>query len=188
MAIEFKESLTIKQVGTPESAAARLEAQLDRYFPIPEYDPKAFTLDSFDWRLRDSSGTRSLGETVAEVFQEFRDHNLKPSQLYHDRRLAPTRDGDRGPKVTIFFPFHKKAIYVDIAGTDRMAVDGAAVTCRRIKEAVEKRPDGSVDNVSESRSWLKRTWRDHTATFAVTLVAGVLVVAIALWLGLSPRP
>ncbi|MEV8174954.1 hypothetical protein [Microbacterium sp. NPDC079176] len=34
-------------------------------------------------------------------------------------------------------------------------------------------------------SWLSRTWRDHTATFVVTVVAGIAVIAIATWMGLQ---
>lgn len=36
-----------------------------------------------------------------------------------------------------------------------------------------------------STSWLSRTWRDHTATFVVTVAGGLVVAALATWLGLQ---
>lgn len=38
----------------------------------------------------------------------------------------------------------------------------------------------------DTRSWLARTWRDHTAVFIVTVSGGLVVVTVALWLGLTP--
>jgi len=34
-------------------------------------------------------------------------------------------------------------------------------------------------------SWLRRTWKDHTATFLLSVIGPLLVLAIALWLGLN---
>lgn len=33
--------------------------------------------------------------------------------------------------------------------------------------------------------WIARTWRDHTATFLVTVLGGLLVVVLAIWLNLG---
>ena len=45
-----------------------------------------------------------------------------------------------------------------------------------------------VTTPTPSPSWLKQTWKTHTFNFLIALVSGVLVLAAALWLGLSPRP
>lgn len=37
-----------------------------------------------------------------------------------------------------------------------------------------------------SDSWLARSWKDHTATFVVSVFAGVVVIVVALMLGLKP--
>ncbi|WP_350001726.1 hypothetical protein [Pseudarthrobacter sp. WHRI 8279] len=227
MAIEFKEKVTIQPVDGPEVAASRLEALLNRHLPWAEPVSDFFGLESTDWRLRDPSESRSSGATVHEVFEEFREHELTPYALYHDRRILPAKEGERGVGIHVHYPIRFNEIEVEIEGTNRMAVDGVAATVNRIKRAIEKpqdagqasdlavnrveaqqdnigpqvtsvrglvtvtnRYDGAVGdsfNINNS-SWLKRTWKDHTAQFLVTLVAGVLVIAIGLWLGLSPRP
>lgn len=218
MAIEFKEKVRIKQKGSPEAAALRLEALLNKHIPLPAKDSESYSHYSMSWRLRDSSDNRSIGTSVSEVFEEFRDHDLEPYSLFHDRQLPAAKEGDPGVTLSIHYAISSEEINLEIAGTDRMAVDGLAATCQRIKRALEKQPSPSAQNVlleaqsrassdatfspriqsapvggvastpTQSPSWLKRTWKDHTAQFIVTLVAGVLVIAIGLWLGLSPKP
>lgn len=195
MAIEFKEQIEIKPIGTPEVAASRLEAQLDKHFPFPPYVPGLLTLDSTEWRLRDPSNSKSEGASVAEVFKEFREHDLVPHDMFHNRRMPSPKEGERGVLMSVYYRIQSASIYLDIAGTNRMAVDGVAATCQRIKRTLEN-PNQAVSEASHSTpepqspppSWFSRTWKDHTAQFVLTLVAGVLVVAIGLWLGLSPKP
>jgi hypothetical protein len=55
-----------------------------------------------------------------------------------------------------------------------------------ILSAVTQTPSAPVPVHRESAGdWLSRTWRDHTATFLVTTVGGLLVVAAAAFLGLN---
>ncbi|WP_159802594.1 hypothetical protein [Arthrobacter zhaoguopingii] len=220
MAIEFREKVKIKVFDEPEVAALRLEAQLNRRLPCPDYDP--------DWRLRDASESRSVGDSVQEVFEEFREHDLIPDGLFHDRRMPPAKDGEVGVQVSVHYPVSLKEIWVEAVGTNRMAVDGVTATLTRIKNYLEQPQDrdqedqlnrgrvsgpsalpvssGTNDSDAVSTagdanggapgtyvgssniSWLKRTWRDHTAQFLATLVAGLLVVALGVWLGLTPTP
>lgn len=219
MAIEFKEKVEIKPIGTPEVAASRLEAQLDKHLPCPPFEPGRVTLDSSEWRLRDPSGSGTEGANVAEVFEEFREHDLEPHALFQNRLMPSTKEGERGVFLRFYYRIHSSTIYVDIEGTNRIAVDGVAATCRRIKRTLEnpvqaiEASHGASENKTSAtllmdgqgspnaeirsraaelesppRSWLSRTWKDHTAQFVLTVIAGVLAVAIALWLGLSPRP
>lgn len=217
MAIDFKEKIDIKPVDTTIVAALRLEAQLNKHFPAPLFDG-SIDLDSTEWRLSDSADSRSIGPTVTEVFEEMREHDLQPDSLFHTRRVTALREGERGPLLRVYFAVKYGDIHLTLEGTNRMAVDGAAATCHRIKRALEKPaepeeesklvpvqptlpaplldqgPAAGSDSSTvinaplSSTNWLANTWKDHTAQFVVTLVAGVLVVAIALWLGLSPKP
>lgn len=54
--------------------------------------------------------------------------------------------------------------------------------------AIQSTPgDQPAESVqSPSQSWLARSWKDHTATFLVTVIGGVLVIVVALMLGLKP--
>ena len=61
MAIEFKEKVRIQTVGSPEVAASRLEAQLNKHFPTTGYDPEPFTAGLDAWRLRDSLENKCRG-------------------------------------------------------------------------------------------------------------------------------
>lgn len=53
-------------------------------------------------------------------------------------------------------------------------------------ESVEPEPVAKHAVPESGAQWVKRTWRDHTATFIITLGGGLLVVAAAVWLGLQP--
>lgn len=215
MAILFNRNVEITPVDPPETAALRLEAQLDKHFPLPDAEPKVSIFESAKWTLRDSSESRTSADTVREAFEEFREHDLEPRNLFHDRRLTATEKESNGVKISVHYPIYQKKILVAIQGTDRIAVDGVAASCERIKRAMEQKIDANAEQLLRSAahnaaashagfsvewksepttplqplpsSWLARTWKDHMATFIITTVAGVVVIAIGLWLGLSPK-
>lgn len=50
--------------------------------------------------------------------------------------------------------------------------------------ALEEAPAVTQTNETTS-TWLRRTWRDHTAAFLYTVAGGLIVVLLGVWLGLS---
>lgn len=64
------------------------------------------------------------------------------------------------------------------------AVSQPSASTLVMQPAPDDQPKGGGQQ--SNKSWLARTWRDHTATFVVTVVGGVLVIVVALMLGLKP--
>jgi hypothetical protein len=61
--------------------------------------------------------------------------------------------------------------------------DGGSVGPIGIMGEPHKPTDGAFPEVR--RSWLVRTWQDHTASFVITVVSGIIVAAVAAWLGIQ---
>jgi hypothetical protein len=103
---------------------------------------------------------------------------------------------------------------VDLSGPNRVIVDGLAAVAERTLHKIEadgfriaeptRALPSTVDTPSNppametstslaapasseegASAWIKRTWRDHTMTFLITVIGGLAVVALAVWLGIA---
>ncbi|MCW2135407.1 hypothetical protein [Arthrobacter sp. VKM Ac-2550] len=207
MAIEFKESIRVTPVGEPESIALRLERELRRLFPGGDSFHEENRWGKGVWSLTDPSDTTSTAKSVTAVFAEFREHDLEPKMLSSHKYGVAGTLGESRFTVHVYYFISRGHIDLDVSGDNRITVDGVAATCRRIKASLEQ-PE-SQDSAAQAMQFESREqpavpqmpqtygadsekpnrkhgWKDHSAAFFVTVIGGVLVIALATWLGLSP--
>lgn len=135
----------------------------------------------------------SLGDGQAALLED--DTKLKSISQELSATSRPDESWTWEAKVWMFIAPDRA--HVRVTARTRIVADGIASAL----SAALGRPAGSearsedlVPSVdpphsatsSSSSDWIRRTWRDHTAAFVITVTGGLVVAALLLALGLQP--
>ncbi|MDO8151712.1 hypothetical protein [Isoptericola sp. b408] len=161
----------------------------------------------------DSSGSELHRGSLQEAREAAEEHEFYPERLSQVIEVVDTSEGilpiPQARAQVFYFEIYNgdRHLQVTVSASKRVLCAGlerAAQTAfekieleagveekqHQIGEGVEE-PQASGHVLSEAASreveskWLARTWRDHTATFVLTVLGGVAVLVLAAWLGLG---
>lgn len=158
----------------------------------PELNSRPF--GPVEWRMLDEKDNLAEGPDSAFLFEEFASHGLVPHrlQLVHLAWSGNDRSDGRYSVACHYRMSHR--ISLEVEGPNRLIVDGIGATFERIAERVRATLEAPATNtvapattvvVEPRENWIKRTWRDHTASAVITLVTGLAVLVVGAWFGLN---
>lgn len=118
-------------------------------------------------------------ETLDEALAEAREEALTPKSF--DTLMRVDTVGPYQIHITMY-PGAKKII-VDFSNEEAGVNEAIAARMEREINSLraQAREARAVTRESLTR-WFQRTWRDHTATTVITVVGGVIVIALVAWL------
>ncbi|MFJ2370595.1 hypothetical protein [Microbacterium sp. NPDC087665] len=151
--------------------------------------------------VRDKTGSQLTRNSMPELREAVRANHLDVSYFYASVNLAapgalPWHD-DTAVTVWADLGAGEKIdrARVEIESTNKIQADGVHAQMRKEVEHIRQDPElpshavkpvaDAQPSTTASASWLSRTWRDHTATFVVTVLGGVVVAVLAALLGLQ---
>ncbi len=135
------------------------------------------------FRCTDRHGSNFSRPSLADITRLIQEHNLELKFLYRLVNNQGDRSHENSTTVDTTLYNSSGRIEVEIRSTSQVVVNGLAKAAEEALDRMDSPVNGmasaTVAPAHAEAGWLRRTWRDHTATF-VSTVAGTVVAALLL--------